>query len=97
MGAAAKARKADHRKKQKQMRKAQERALYSSRALAGSNSKRGKIKQKKASKFRPQRHVATFCGNPGCQRCFPDLAAPKMNDSSDSRVRAKTAEQQKRT
>jgi hypothetical protein len=98
MGAKAKARKADHRKKQKQMRKAAERATYASRALAGSNSKRGKLKAKRATKFRPVRHVATSCGNPGCSRagCSPDLAAPKFNDSNDPRVRFKTAEQQDR-
>lgn len=91
MGKKAKAAKADFRKKQKQMRKSAERARYQSYVANGTNSKRNKLKQKKASKFRPVRHPITPCGNQGCSRsgCYPEYAAPKMNDSSDLRVRRK--------
>jgi hypothetical protein len=90
MGKAAKARKADFRKKQKQIRKAAERAKYHAWAMAGTNSKRGKSRAKKASKIRIRtvRHVVLRCGNVGCSKCFPDLAPPKMNDMTDPRVRA---------
>lgn len=96
MGKKAKAAKADHRKRQKQMRKSAERARYQSYVANGTNSKRNKIKQKKASKFRPARHIAAFCGNTGCSRCFPDLALQKFNDSNDPRVRFVVAKDQKR-
>ena len=96
MGKKAKAKKADFRKRQKQMRKAAEKARYASYISSGTNSKRNKIKQKKATKFRPVKHRATNCGNVGCSRstCFPDLAMQKMNDSTDPRARFKTAKQQ---
>ena len=90
MGKAAKARKADFRKRQKQMRKAAERAKYASWAKAGTNSKRNKLKRQRKAAVRTIRHAVANCGNVGCSRqsCFPDLAAPKMNDMSDPRVRA---------
>lgn len=83
MGAKARTRRADFRKKQKRAKKEQQRALYASYRDSGANkkSKRGAIKAKRTVKCVTKRHAASACGNVGCSRCFPSLAAPKMNQA----------------
>lgn len=71
MGKAAKARKADFRKKEKSKRKAQQAALYESYKKAGTNqkSKRGSVNAKRVRKLVVVKHAALNCGNNACNRC----------------------------
>ena len=95
MGKAAKSARSEERKRQKRAEKARKQALYMSYAAAG-KSKR-KTSGRRLNGIKTKRHEVSNCGNNGCSRitCFPHLAAPKMNDSSDPRVRFRTTSQQK--
>lgn len=55
----------------KSARKAAQNALYESRKLSGQNSKRTKLKAKRARTLRPSRHASGPCHNVGCPRCNP--------------------------
>lgn len=94
MSKKSKTRRAEFRKKIKASRKAQARAQYEAWKRDGSNkkSKRNTLASKRGRQVKTKRHLGGNCGNVGCSResCFPDLAAPKMNDSNDPRVRFRT-------
>jgi hypothetical protein len=94
MGKAAKTRRSEQRKKEKRSRKLQQQALYEGYRARGTNQKdKRKSNRGVAGGVKTTRH-AVACGNHGCSRatCHPELAAPKMNDSNDPRVRFKTTE-----
>lgn len=96
MGKAAKTRRAEQRSKEKRTRKARQQALYESYKAAGSNkkSKRNTLSARRNGGILTTKHSVVNCGNVGCCRCYPDLSAPRMNNSNDSRVRFKTHDQQ---
>jgi hypothetical protein len=89
MGKAAKTRRSEQRKGQKRAAKAQKQALYQSYQKSGSNKKK-KGNSAGNGGVSTSKHVIAFCGNHGCGNCMPHLAAPKMNDSNDPRVRFRT-------
>lgn len=98
MGAKAKKAKQEYRQKMKKARKETEKARYASYRDAGTNkkSKRDRLKSAREKGVKTVRHAVLNCGNQGCERCAPDLARPRMNDSNDPRVRFRTREQQKK-
>lgn len=77
MGKASRKRRSDQRKQLKRAAKAQRRALYAS--LAG-QSRRAK-RQKRAAGVTAQRgnHAMLDCGNPGCERCYPQFRCLPQN------------------
>lgn len=81
MGKAAKTRRSEQRKRQKRSRKDQQQAVYESYKKAGTNkkSKRNAQNAKAARGVSTSKHLVSNCGNVGCERCFPDLSAPRMN------------------
>lgn len=96
MGKAAKTRRSEQRKSQKRALRTQTQALYESMRKSGSN-KKNKSGTAGNSGASSAKHTMNFCGNQGCARCFSFLAAPKMNDSNDRRVRFRTIEDMKKT
>lgn len=72
MSKSAKNKKALERKKMKSAKKAMNAAKYAAWRDAGTNSKRGKIRAKRAKKqtIRMKRHLVA-CGNAGCSKCRP--------------------------
>lgn len=76
------------RKSLKAGRKSAEKARYAAFAASGSNSKRSKARNKRASGMvQTKRHADGLCGNIGCIRCSGNDTKVRMNDSSDPRVR----------
>lgn len=73
MGAGARNRAKEKRKKEKQAEKARKAALYASFKEQGKTklSKRFTAKQKRgATAATKHRHLERACGNPACKRCF---------------------------
>jgi hypothetical protein len=74
------------RRSKKRARKAAQKALYAGWKLAGQNTKSKRSrKQTKRNTVRDVRHRLGPCGNIGCKRCNPMLAAHVP--SSTPRVR----------
>ena len=70
------------RKSLKAGRKAAQKAKYAAFAASGSNSKRSKARNKRASGMvQTKRHVEGPCGNIGCKSCNPadfNLLSPRL-------------------
>ncbi len=95
MSKAAKTRAADQRKKLKRSKKLAQQALYEGFKSRGANQKKKGGSGGNIRSLRTTKHSIGFCGNFGCEKCFPDLAAPRMNDSNDPRVRFRTIDELK--
>jgi hypothetical protein len=78
MGKASRKKSADRKKRAKQLAKAAKRALYASYAGTGRKVK----KNRKKAGATPQRgnHVMSDCGNPGCERCYPQFRVARQNE-----------------
>src|SRR5271154_4416549 len=79
MGKAAKTRRSEQRKAQKRARKAATQAVYESYKKSGSNKKSKRNTAANRAGVSTSKHIVANCGNQGCERCYPDLAMPRMN------------------
>lgn len=72
MGMKSKSIRSERRKAEKRTIKAARRALYASYASAGrkKNSKRSRTSKHHVPFVK---HAVSYCGNPGCKRCFSEL------------------------
>lgn len=64
----------EKRRAMKRARKATQKALYKQWTEAGQNSKRSKLRRARKRSVRTHRHRISYCGNPGCSKCFPEIA-----------------------
>jgi hypothetical protein len=96
MSKASKTRASDKRSKEKRNRKLQQQALYEGFKARGINSIKKGTRNSAGTVLRTKRHSVGNCGNYGCERDFPELARPRLNDSNDPRVRFRTHAQQKK-
>ena len=81
MSKAAKKRSHDKKMRAKRAMKTARRTAYA--ALRGISKKSKKLRgRNKVGKFtNKHRHLITFCGNPGCKRCFPQFVKRRLDES----------------
>jgi len=73
----------------KRARKTAKQAQYEAYKKAGQNNKSKRfVKKSGTRKIRNKNHAISFCGNIGCERCFPEYNNP-WKVSEDSSIYSK--------
>jgi hypothetical protein len=78
MGKKAKGKRAEEKKQKRKAEHTAKKALYESYAKQGRLKKSRRARRQIGTKLVARiRHAISFCGNPGCARCFPQFAPKK--------------------